>query len=348
VKIGFIVNDVDTEIPVYTTTRLAMTAMQMDHEAWIMGVGDLTYEPDGTLSARARAGAAKQYKSTERYLADVQGARGTEAQVRLQDLDVVLLRNDPADDAVDRAWAVTAGVAFGHLVSASGVCVLNDPAHLAHALNKAYFQHFPENVRPRTLISRDEELITDFVAELGGRAVLKPLQGSGGSNVFLVSDDESPNLNQIIDAISRDGYVVAQEWLPEAEQGDVRVFVVNGEPLERDGRIAAFRRVNRGPDLRSNMTVGGEAKEVEVTEDMLRLVELVKPRLIDDGMFFVGLDIVGDKLMEVNVFSPGGLGSCEQLYGIDFTEPVIADLERKLALRDHYGNALDNRRLATL
>jgi glutathione synthase len=348
VKIGFIVNDVDTEIPVYTTTRLAMCATQMDHQAWIMGVGDLTYEPDGTLSARARAGPAKQYKSPERYLEDVQGSRGKETQLRLQDLDVVLLRNDPADDAVDRAWAVTAGVAFGHLISASGVFVLNDPAHLAHALNKAYFQHFPENVRPRTLISRDEQLITDFVGDLGGRAVLKPLQGSGGSSVFLVSDDESPNLNQIIDAISRDGYVVAQEWLPESEKGDVRVFVVNGEPLARDGRIAAFRRVNRGPDLRSNMTVGGKAEEVEVTEDMLRLVELVKPRLIDDGMFFVGLDIVGDKLMEVNVFSPGGLGSCEHLYGIDFNEPVIADLERKLALREHYGNALDNRRLASL
>jgi glutathione synthase len=348
VRIGFVVNDVGTEIPVYTTTRLALSATQMDHEAWIMGVGDFTYEPDGTLSARARAGAAKQYKSAERYLADVQGARGTEAQLRLQDLDVVLLRNDPADDAVDRAWAVTAGVAFGHLIAASGVCVLNDPPHLAHALNKAYFQHFPEIVRPRTLISRDEAQITDFVGELGGRAVLKPLQGSGGSSVFLVSDDESPNLNQIIEAVSRDGYVVAQECLPEAENGDVRVFVVNGEPLERDGRIAAFRRVNRGPDLRSNMSVGGEAKEVEVTDDMLRLVELVKPKLVDDGMYFVGLDIVGDKLMEVNVFSPGGLGSCEQLYGIDFNEPVIADLERKLALRDHYGGALDNRSLATL
>ncbi|HET6774499.1 MAG TPA: glutathione synthetase [Acidimicrobiales bacterium] len=347
-KIGFVVNDLDTESPTYTTTRLALTATQMEHEVWLMGVGDFTYLPDGSLSARARAGAAKQYKSPERYLADVQGTGGVEAQLQLNELDVVLLRNDPADDAVDRPWAVTAGVAFGQLIEASGVFVVNDPGHLAHALNKAYFQHFPEIVRPRTLISRDEAVITDFVADLGGRAVLKPLQGSGGSGVFLVSDEESPNLNQIIEAISRDGYVVAQEHLPAAAEGDVRLFVLNGEPLVHEGHIAAFRRVNEGPDLRSNMSVGGKAVEVEVTADMLRLVEVVRPKLLGEGMFLVGLDIVGDKLMEVNVFSPGGLGSCQRLYGANFAVPVIADLERKVELHRHYGQALGNLRLATL
>ncbi len=261
---------------------------------------------------------------------------------------MVLLRNDPADDAVDRAWAVTAGVAFGQLTSASGVFVMNDPGHLAHALNKAYFQHFPEVVRPRTLISRDEAMITEFVADLGGKAVLKPLQGSGGSSVFLVTDEESPNLNQIIDAISRDGYVVAQECLPEAEDGDVRVFVMNGEPLVHDGHVAAFRRVNEGPDMRSNMSAGGKAVKVQVTDEMLHLINIVRPKLLDDGMFLVGLDLVGDKLMEVNVFSPGGLGSCQRLYGAHFAEAVISDLERKVELHRHYGPAIDNRRLATL
>ena len=106
-------------------------------------------------------------------------------------------------------------MAFGQLISANRVGAQR-PGHLANALNKAYFQHFPETVRPRTLISRDAAIITDFVADLGeGRA--QAAQGSGGSGVFLVSDEESPNLNQIIDAIARDGYVVAQECLPEAD-----------------------------------------------------------------------------------------------------------------------------------
>jgi glutathione synthase len=347
-KIGFVVNDIATEKPTYSTTRLALAATRMGHEAWLMGVGDFAYEPDGTLSAHARAAGPRQYKSLERYLGDLQGTGGVDEQVRLGDLDVVLLRNDPADDAVDRPWAVTAGVAFGQLIAASGTLVLNDPNHLADALNKAYFQHFPEMVRPRTLISRDEGQITKFVAELGGRAVLKPLQGSGGSGVFLVSEKESPNLKQIIEAVSRDGYVVTQEFLPQATEGDVRVFLMNGDPLVVDGQVAAFRRVNSGPDLRSNMSVGGKAEEAELTDDTRRLVEAIRPKLMANGMFLVGVDVVGDKLMEVNVFSPGGLGSCQRLYGADFAEAVIRDLERKVGLFEHYGPSLDNRRLATL
>lgn len=347
-RIGFVVNDVGTELPTYTTNRLAMTATNRGHQVWFVGVGDFAFEPDGSLSARARGPAPKKYKSRERYLCDVQGARGSEKQLCLDQLDIVMLRSDPADDAVDRPWAGTAGVAFGQLLSASGVLVVNDPAHLAHALNKAYFQHFPEVVRPRTLISRDAAMITKFIAELGGRAVLKPLQGSGGSGVFQVADEDSPNTNQIIEAISRDGYVVTQEFLNQAGNGDVRMFVMNGRPLMRDGHYAAFRRVNEGKDLRSNMSVGGRAVAVEVTDEMLKLVNMVRPKLINYGMFFVGLDIVGDKLMEINVFSPGGLGSCETLYGTNFAEAVIEDLERKVDLAHLYGAAIDRQRFVML
>ncbi len=177
-KIGFVVNDVLTEEPYYTTTRLAMTAHTMGHEAYLMGLGDFAYEPDGSLSARARTGAAKAYKSLERFLADVQKPK-IEEQMRIDEFDVVMMRFDPADDAEDNPWAGNAGVAFGQLFAAAGVLVVNDPTSLANALSKAYFQHFPEIVRPKTLISRDEALIEQFVGDLGGRAVLKPLQLRG-------------------------------------------------------------------------------------------------------------------------------------------------------------------------
>ena len=327
-RFAFVVNDVDTEKPVYTTTHLALTAVRRGHEAWLTGVGDFTYEADGSLTVRARS-ADGDHTSVEGYLDDLQGPSAVERTVPVADLDVVMLRNDPADDAVDRPWAVTAGVAFGQLAAANGAVVLNEPSYLAHALNKAYFQHFPEAVRPTTLVSRDEARIAEFVQAQGGKAVLKPLQGSGGTNVFLVSEADAPNLNQMIEAILRDGYVVAQEYLPEAEEGDVRVFVMDGRPLEVDGRVAAFRRVNESADLRSNMSVGGEARPVEVTDEMRQIVDTVRPKLMRDGMFLVGLDIVGGKLMEVNVFSPGGLESCRRLYDIDFTEVVVAELERR-------------------
>ena len=346
-KIGFVVNDVSTELPVYTTTRLAMSATNLGHDAWIFGMGDFGYEPDGTLSARARAAGEKSYRSLERYLADVQKPE-TEKRVALDEFDVVMLRSDPADDANSAAWANNAGVAFGELIASSGVLVVNDPSSLAKALSKAYFQHFPEAVRPRTLISRDEARITDFVGELGGKAVLKPLQGSGGSGVFVVTSKESPNVPQIIEAIGRDGYVVTQEYLPQAKEGDVRMFVMNGEPLRVDGEYAAFRRQPGDGEVRSNMSAGGKAVKVEVTQQMRSLVDAVRPKLVADGMFLVGLDIVGDKLMEVNVFSPGGLGSCQELYGVDFAPAIIEDLERKTAMRRHYGRQLNNASLATM
>ena len=345
-KLGFVVNRVETEEPAYTTTRLAMTATRMGHEVWIMGVDDFAHVPDGSVTASARTAPAKNYRSLKTYLDKVQADESI-GRLVLDELDVLMMRNDPAEDAVERPWAVISGVLFGQLAMSRGVLVVNDPTNLADAVNKTYFQHFPDEVRPRTMISRDPEAITAFVEELKGSAVLKPLQGSGGAGVFLVSAKESPNLNQMIEALSRDGYIVVQEYLAAAKEGDTRLFVMNGRPLERDGQIAAFKRINQSSDMRSNMHAGGEAHPVKITDDMLHLVELVRPKLMNDGMFLVGLDIVGDKLMEVNVFSPGGLGSCQHLYDVDFTQPVIEALEAKVELRRSYDN-LDNARLATL
>ncbi len=298
------------------------------------------------LTPREHAG--KKHSSVRAYLENVQGDDRSTEPISIDELDVVVMRNDPADDLVERPWAVTSGILFGQLAAARGTLVVNDPASLANAVNKTYFQHFPDVVRPRTLISRDAEDIAAFIDAMGGGAVLKPLQGSGGSSVFFVSSDESPNLNQMIEAVGRDGYIVAQEVLPEADEGDVRLFVMNGEPLVAGGHHAAFRRVNRTADKRSNMRVGGTAEPVKVTDEMLGLAAAVRPKLLADGMFLVGLDIVGDKLMEVNVFSPGGLGSCESIYKAKFNDAVIDSLERKVDLRRHYGNTIPNARLATL
>jgi len=347
-RIGFVVNGVATEQPVYTTTRLAMGAANRGHETWLMGVDDFSHQPHGGVGARARPAPNGKHKSLEKFLTVVQDTERERDHISVDDLDILVMRNDPADDQLERPWAVTSGILFAQLSAAKGTLVVNDPSHLANAVNKTYFQHFPEDVRPRTLISRDPVDITAFVDDAGGRAVLKPLQGSGGSGVFLVSSDESPNLNQMIEAIGRDGYIVAQEVLADAEHGDVRLFVMNGEPLRSGEHYAAFRRVNQSDDLRSNMSVGGQSEPVEVTGSMLELVEAVRPKLIADGMFLVGLDIVGDKLMEVNVFSPGGLGSCERLYSADFVSPVLDAIERKVDLRRHYGSRIENVRLATL
>jgi glutathione synthase len=347
-KFGFVVNDVKTERAAYTTTRLASKATEMGHVSYMLGVGDFVYAPDGSIHAHARRVKADQYESLEDYLAELQSEEMEAERILLDDLDVLLLRNDPADDAADRPWAQTSGLLFGQLAAARGVIVLNDPSRLTNALNKTYFQHFPEQVRPRTCISRDPREIKDFIAEQREKVVIKPLQGSGGQSVFVIDEDEQANLNQMIEAVIRDGYCIVQEYLPAATEGDVRLFVMNGRPLWHEGRYAAFRRVNKSGDARSNMHTGGHSEAVEVTGQMLELVEMVRPKLVRDGMFLVGLDIVDDKLMEINVFSPGGLGSSQHHTGVDFTEVIIRDLERKTKYKTYYGSGIRNIDLATL
>jgi glutathione synthase len=347
-RIGFVVNDITTEQPGYTTTRLAFAARKRAHEVWTIGVADLAQDPDGTVTGHAYGPGDKRYRSLNSFAKDLLGGDGAQGKIRVDELDVLMLRNDPAADAIERPWAQRAGVLFGQLAAAKGVVVVNDPVHLADAIDKTYFQHFPEEVRPATMITRDPDDLRAFVADHGGRAVLKPLQGSGGQGVFVVGGKGQQNLNQIIESIARDGFVVAQEYLKGAEQGDVRLFVMNGQLLQVGGKYAAFRRRNDTGDPRSNMHAGGKAEPAKVTKGMLELVDMVRPKLINDGMFLVGLDVIGDFLMEVNVFSPGGLGSAGRLHEVDFAEAVIDAIERKAALRAAYGNTIDNAALATL
>ena len=182
-KIGFVVNDIATEQAGYTTIRLAMQAANMGYEAWIMGLGDLAYDTDEKVYARARS-VEKKTKDSKVFLRTLQGDGAVRERICVNDLDILMLRNNPADDAIARPWAQNAGIDFGRMAMTGGVIVLNDPDGLARANNKMYFQGFPEEVRPRTLITRDRAEIKAFTKEMNGRIILKPLTGSGGQGVF--------------------------------------------------------------------------------------------------------------------------------------------------------------------
>ena len=345
-NIAFIVNDVASEKAGYSTTHLAFSAHKKGHTVFILGVGDLAYYSEGHMGGRARKAPEKKFKNTEMFLKAMQ--EQAETAVTAMDLDVLFLRNDPSDDMLDRPWAQNAGIIFGQIAVNSGVIVLNDPRSLSEAMNKMYFQHFPEAVRPKTLITRDIKEIREFYEEQGHRIILKPLQGSGGKNVFIAKEDDMSNINQMVEAISRDGFVIAQEYLTEATEGDIRLFVMNGEALQTKGKYAAFRRVNDSGDIRSNVHVGGKIKPVKVDEKILEMVEIIRPKLVMDGMFLVGIDIVGCKLMEINVFSPGGINASGTLYDVDFADTVIHAIERKVACKKTYTDKVDNKTIATL
>ena len=166
--------------------------------------------------------------------------------------------------------------------------------------------------------------------------------------VFVVHHEDSKNLVQIVDSISRDGFVIAQEYLPAAAGGDTRLFLMNGLPLVHRRKYAALRRIRTGEDIRSNIHAGGRIRRAEIDDEILRIADIVRPRLVEDGMFLVGLDIAGGKLMEINVFSPGGFGSAQKLEEVDFNQAVVTAIEHKVDYMRHYRRNFSNVEMCSL
>jgi glutathione synthase len=342
-QLGIVVNVMESAEVGATTYRLAADAVSLGHEVWVMSTGNLGYHPNGTIEAFARTVPPGKYTSAK-FLDVFKSSKAIGKWITLDDLDVLLLRSNPS---VQRAWAQSAGIHFGRLAMRHGVIVLNDPNGLAKAMNKLYLQTFPESVRPRTLVTRNLARVESFLDEQE-TIILKPLQGSGGAGVFIIRRDQERNLEDIFESVSRDGYVIAQEYLPAAAMGDTRLFLMNGVPLQHKGKYAAFRRIRTGDDIRSNIHAGGRLRRAELDSTMLHLADVVRPRLVEDGMFLVGLDIVGDKLMEINVFSPGGLGSAQKFEKVNFSHAVLSALERKVQYMQFYRRNFSNVELSTL
>jgi glutathione synthase len=327
-RLAFFVLDVATEIDEYTTTRLARAAVQAGHEVWYVGVGDVEYgEPAEQLSARGRAAELNEHDTLESFMKRIK-ERDSELIV-LDDLDALFLRNETVDDLQERPWASPLGVVFGQMLKARGVTVVNDPTFLVRATSKLYLEEFPETIRPRSLVTRDPEAIERFVTKVG-HSVVKPLYGAKGRNVFVIEDADEANLAQMTEAVLQDGYALVQEFIDGGEDGDARIFLLDGQILERDGKRAAFRRVPTGNDPRANISKGGRSVPLEIGDAERGIVEAMSEKLVADGMYFVGIDVIGDKVVEINADSPGGMQSVERLYEVDVCPTVIEALERRV------------------
>ena len=345
--IAFFINDLEREHPGYTTTVLAHQAAERGHRVCYLTPSDFILRPDDSLSAHARFLPKRKYKDRKDFFDTLKSAKSKIEPVDMAEVDVLMLRNDPSIDS-ETPWAMEVGILFGREAAKRGVIVLNDPDSLGRAINKLYFQSFPVEARAETLITRHEADIKAFAKAHNGNIILKPLQGSGGTGVFKVDTGSKSNINQMIEAIGRDGYIIAQAYVTAAKKGDIRLFLMNGHPLQIDGKYAALRRVASKDDIRSNIHAGGTAEAVEIGKTELEVAELIRPKLVADGMFLVGIDIVGDKILEVNVFSPGNLKSCSDLVGVDFSVPILESIERKVGIASQYAQTFDNRHLAVL
>lgn len=350
-RLAFFVSDTRMELRGTTTARLAHAANQRGHETWLIGAEDFAADPDGRVRARARRAALPRYESIEEYVRALRAQDAVQERVTVSDLDAMILRLDPAADAVARPWAMEIGVLFGQLAVRHGVIVLNHPASLGGALDKLTLELLPEEVRPRTLITRDPAEIRAFAREQG-TVVIKPVQGAGSSGVFIARPEDLPNINPMIESVSRSGYVIVQEYLPaaEAEAGELCLFLMNGAPLRHKGRYAAFRRHRAGAGARGESGAGPDGRRSRATVDdaALRIAEAVRPKLVADGVFLATLDIAGGKVIEMNVSSPGGLGSAYEFERVSFSAAIIDSLERKVAHAKSCGRVFDNLAIATM
>jgi glutathione synthase len=310
-RLAFFVNDVATEIDEYTTTRLARAAAQGGHRVWYVGLGDVELgQRDGQLMARAHAAEFDKDDTLESFMKRIK-ERDAE-RIVLDDLDALFLRNESIDDLHERSWASPLGVVFGQRLKARGVTVVNDPTSLIRATSKLYLEEFPEKIRPRSLVTRDPEAIERFVAEVG-HCVVKPLYGAKGRNVFMIEDQNETNLAQMSEAVLEDGYAIVQEFVDGGEDGDARIFLLEGQILQRDGKLAAFRRVPTGNDPRANISTGGRSVPLQIGDAERGIVEAMSTKLVADGMYLVGIDVIGGKVVEIIAERPGGMHRVERL-----------------------------------
>jgi glutathione synthase len=328
-RLAFLVNDVMTEVDEYTTTRLARAAAQGGHEVWYVGIGDVELgENDGQLDARAHAAEFDKDDTLASFMKHIK-ERDAE-RIVMDDLDALFLRNESIDDLQEgRPWASPLGVVLGQMLKGRGVTVVNDPMSLLRATSKLYLEEFPEKIRPRSLVTRDPQAIERFVGKVG-HSVVKPLYGAKGRNVFMIEDEGEANLAQMTEAVLQDGYAVVQEFVDGGEDGDARIFLLEGQLLERGGKVAAFRRVPTGNDPRANISVGGRPVPLEVGDVERGIIEAMSKKLVADGMYFVGIDVIGSKVVEINAESPGGIQSVEWLYEVDVCPTIIEALERRV------------------
>ena len=346
-KICFVLNDIASESS-GTSVALMTMAHQRGHEVFATGVGDFNFHHDAPISINVTQVAKNtKTKSPDKFLEALQDKKARKKQIKCTELDVLFIRNNPTEED-GRQWAEQAGVAFGRMIQQSDVLVLNDAYALSHAfIDKLYFEELPQEIKPDSLITRDKDQLLDFWEKQDKKMVLKPLEGSGGQDVYLI-DKHEKNVNQIIDHLISQGYVIAQEFLPAVKDGDVRVLLLNGQVMEKDGKKAIIRRVAGEGEFRSNFTLGATADSSDLTPEMQRIVDLTAPKLIRDGLFCVGLDIVKDKLIEINVLSPGGMEHFKDIGLPPFTDVVIEAIVKKVEYKKVYAGQLSNRTLATM
>ena len=296
--------DIDAD----STFRIAEEAQARGHELFYYTPDRLSYR-EGRILARGWPLTLRRERGNHFTLGD-------EVEVDLADWDVVWLRQDPPFDM--------GYITSTHLLERlqPGTLVVNDPFWVRNFPEKLLVLSFPE-LTPPTLIARDLRTIRDFKAAHGD-IILKPLYGNGGAGVFRLdpNDRNLSSLHELFTGINNEP-LIAQKFLPAVSKGDKRIILVDGEP------VGAINRVPAEGETRSNMHVGGRPEKVAMTERDLEICAAIGPVLREHGQIFVGIDVIGDWLTEINVTSPTGIQELERFDGVNIAAHIWEAIEAK-------------------
>jgi len=299
----------DVNIDADSSFRLAEEAQSRGHSLFFYGPDHLAYQ-EGRITARG-------YDFTVQRNADQPALLGKEREVDLSDFDVIWLRQDPPFDM----HYITSTHLLDRLKGQA--LVVNDPFWVRNYPEKLLVLDFPD-LTPPTAIARDLSTIKAFKAKHGD-IILKPLYGNGGAGVFRLDaqDRNLTSLHELFTGFSREPLIV-QKFLPDVSKGDKRVILVDGDP------VGAINRVPAKGETRSNMHVGGRPEKVGLTERDLEICSRIGPLLREKGQVFVGIDVIGDYLTEINVTSPTGIQELERFDNVNIAEKIWEAIEAKL------------------
>lgn len=313
IKLGVVMDPIGSIKPAKDTTLAMLLAAQT--RGWAlhyMEQSDL-YLRDG--EARARSRLIEVSDTAHDWF-----SFGTERDLGLGSLDVILMRKDPPFD-MEYIYSTYLLERAQH----AGAMVINSPQALRDANEKAYTAWFPQCCPP-TLMTRDMDRIRQFLAE-HGKIVLKPLEGMGGTLVFVIAETD-PNISVVLETLTKYGtrLTIAQKYLPEISEGDKRILMIDGEPIPY-----ALARVPAQGESRGNLAAGGKGVGVPLSARDRWICTQVAPALRDKGLLFVGLDVIGDYLTEINVTSPTCARELDKLYGLDVAGQFMDVVAHKLS-----------------
>ena len=294
-----------------TTFALMLELGRRDHEIWTCQVGDLGLEHDDPIARARITRVAPATTAAEAF------EREPAAPIPLEAFDIVMMRKDPPVNVeyLHATWI---------LERARGKTLLvNDPRGLRELNEHLCILQFPE-LTPPTIVTRSTARLTDFCSEQGGAIVVQPVDGYGGLGIFLVRIGD-PNRSSIYETSTAAGtrWTMAQRYLPEATAGDKRIVLAGGQP------VGAVLRVPARDEARGNLHVGAAAIASQLDADDLLIIRTVAPVLEQWGQIFVGLDVIGGRLTEINITSPTGIRHIESLEHRNVAAPVIDCFEER-------------------